>query len=45
MGVIDLVGLRIRNTENVPDNVVGISFWRRDQLKPVVVWRVLGEFV
>jgi hypothetical protein len=27
-----LVGLRIRNTENVQDKVVGISFRRRDQL-------------
>ena len=26
----DLVGLRIRNTENVQDKVVGISFRRRD---------------
>jgi hypothetical protein len=31
----DLVGLRIRNTENVPDKVVGISLRRRDQLKNV----------
>jgi hypothetical protein len=28
----DLVGVRIRNTENVQDKVVGISFSRRDQL-------------
>ena len=33
----DLVGLRIRNTENVQDKAVGISFRRRDQLKPDVV--------
>ena len=39
----DLVGLRIRNTENVQDKVVGISFRRRDQLKPDVVWGVLGK--
>ena len=26
----DLVGLRIRNTENIQDKVVGISFRRRD---------------
>ena len=29
----DLVGLRIRNTENVQDKVVGISLRRRDQLR------------
>ena len=34
----DLVGLRIRNTENVQDKVVGISFRRRDQFKPDLVW-------
>jgi hypothetical protein len=28
----DLVGLRIRNTENLQDKVVGISLRRRDQL-------------
>ena len=39
----DLVGLRIRNTENVQDKLVGISFRRRDQLKPYVVWGVLGN--
>jgi len=41
----DLVGLRIRNTENVQDKVVGISLRRRDQLKPDVVWGVLGKVV
>ena len=39
----DLVGLRIRKTENVQDKVVGISFRRHDQLKPDVVWGVLGK--
>jgi hypothetical protein len=39
----DLVGLRIRNTENVQDKVVGSSLRRRDQLKPDVVWGVLGK--
>jgi hypothetical protein len=34
----DLVRLRIRNTENVQDKVVSISFRRRDQLKPDLVW-------
>jgi len=39
----DLVGLRIRSTENVKDKVSGISLRRRDQLKPDVVWDVLGK--
>ena len=39
------VGLRIRNTENVQDKVVGISFRRRDELKPDVVWGVLRKVV
>jgi hypothetical protein len=39
----DLVGLRIRNTENVQDEFVGISFRRRDRLKRDVVWGVLGR--
>ena len=41
----DLLGLRIRNTENVQDKFVGISLRRRDQLKPDVVWCVLGKVV
>jgi len=41
----DLVGLRIRNTENVEDKVVGISLRRRDHLKPDVVWAVLGKAI
>jgi len=41
----DLVGLRIRNTENVQDKVVGISLRRRDQLKANVVWSVLGKVI
>ena len=32
----DLVGLRIGNTENVQDKVVGISLRRRDKLK--LIW-------
>jgi len=36
----ELVCLRIRNTENLQDKVVGISMRRWDQLKPNVVWRV-----
>jgi hypothetical protein len=45
MCVIDLVGLRIRNTENVQDKVVDISFRCHDQLKPDVVWGMLGKVV
>ena len=41
----DLVRLRIRNTENVQDKVVGISLRRCDQLKPDVVWGVLGKVI
>jgi hypothetical protein len=41
----DLVGLRIRNTENVVDKVVGISIRRRDQVKPDVVWEVLWKVI
>ena len=41
----DLVGLRILNTENVQDKVFGISLRRRDQLKPDVVWAVLGKVI
>jgi hypothetical protein len=40
-----LEGLRIRNTENVQDKVIGISFRLRDQLKPDVVSGVLGKGV
>ena len=41
----DLVGLRIRNTVNVQDKVVGISFRRRDQLKPDLIWAVLSKVI
>ena len=41
----DLVGLRIGNTENVQDKVAGIRLRRHDQLKPDVVWVVLGKDV
>jgi hypothetical protein len=40
-----MVGLTIRNTENVKDKVVGISLRRRDQLKPDVVSDVLGKVI
>jgi hypothetical protein len=41
----NLVGLRIRNSENVQDKVVGICLRRRDQFKPDMVWDVLGKVV
>ena len=41
----DLAGLRIRNTENVQDKVVGISLRRHDQLKRDVVWGVPGKVI
>jgi hypothetical protein len=41
----DVVGLRIRNIENVRDKVVGISLRRRDQFKADVVWSVLGKVI
>ena len=37
--------LRIRNTENVQDKVVGINFLGRDQLKRGVVWDVLSKVI
>jgi len=41
----DLVRLRIRNTENVQDKVVGISFRRRDQLKPDLVREIISKAI
>jgi hypothetical protein len=41
----DLVGLSIRNTENLQDKATCISLRRRDQLKPDVVWSILGKVV
>jgi len=40
-----LVGLRIRNIENVQDKMVGIRLRRRDQFKADVVWSVLGKVI
>jgi len=34
--------LRILNIENLRDKLVGIRYSRRDELKPAVVWDVLG---
>jgi len=41
----DLVGLRIRNTENVAEKVFGICLRRQDQLKTDVVWAELGKMI
>ena len=41
----DLVGLRIRNTKNVQDKVVGIGFRRRDHLKTDLVWNILSKVI
>ena len=41
----DLVGVRIRNTENVQDKVIGISFRRRDQMKLDLIWAVLSKVI
>jgi hypothetical protein len=41
----DLVGLRIRNPENVQDEVVGISFRIRDQLKPRLVGYIFSKVI
>ena len=41
----DLVGLRIRNTENVQDKVVSIGLRRCDGLKPDVVLGLLGKVI
>ena len=41
----DLVGLRIRNTENVQDKVVGINFRCRDLLKPDLVWEIFSKVI
>ena len=40
-----LVGLRICNTDNVQDKVVGITLRLCDQFKPDVVWAVLGKVI
>jgi hypothetical protein len=41
----DLVGLKIRNTENLEDKLIGISLRRRDQLKPDVVLSVIEKVI
>jgi len=43
--VRDIVDLRIRNTENVEDKVIGLSSRRRDRLKRDVVWVALEKVI
>jgi len=42
---IDIVGLRIRNIQNVENKLVGIRLRPRDQLKHDVVWSVIGKVI
>jgi hypothetical protein len=39
----DMVRITISNEENVQDKAIGISFRRRDQLTPDVIWSVFGK--
>jgi hypothetical protein len=39
----DMVEITISNEENVQDKVVGISFRRKDQLTPNVIWSVFAK--
>jgi len=40
-----LVGLRVRNTLNGQDKMVGTIFRRREQFKPDVVWAVFRKVI
>ena len=39
----DMVGITIRNEVNLQDKAIGISFRRRDQLSPEVIWSVFSK--
>jgi len=39
----DMVGITINNEVNVADKAIGISFRRKDQITPDVIWSVLGK--
>ena len=39
----DMVGITITNEVNVSDKPIGISFRRKDQITPEVIWSVLGK--
>jgi hypothetical protein len=41
----NLVGLKIRNTENVHDKLIGVILRRRDQQNPDVVLSLLGKVI
>jgi len=41
----DMVGITISNGENVQDKAIGISFRRKDQITPDVIWSVFGKVV
>jgi hypothetical protein len=40
-----MVGITINNEENVQDKAIGISFRRKDQITPDVIWSVFGKVV
>jgi hypothetical protein len=40
-----MVGITISNEVNVQDKAIGISFRRRDQITPDVIWSVFGKVV
>jgi hypothetical protein len=39
----DMIGITIRNTVNMQDKAIGISFRRRDQLSENVIWSVFEK--
>ena len=39
----DMVGITISNEVNVADKAIGISFRRKDQITPDVIWSVFGK--
>jgi hypothetical protein len=41
----DMVEITISNEVNVQDKAIGISFRRKDQITPDVIWSVFGKVV
>ena len=39
----DMVGITIQNEVNLLDKPIGISFKRKDQLSPEVIWSVFSK--
>ena len=39
----DMVGITISNEVNVGDKAIGLSFRRKDQITPDVIWSVFGK--